>query len=404
MNAERILVRYRVATPMFGGGAQPADAELRLASFKGMLRWWWRAIAWARLGRDLAEIQRAEARLFGSAGGGQSRVTLRLERSTAGPAVDPDRVANRELGLGAGYLGYGALSVPGGGKADDAARRRRHYLAPFEFALELRARSLAAGERQLLVDALRAVGLFGGLGAKSRKGFGSLVLTELAGTHVPPWPPPPSLDALTDELAPFLRDASAATELPPYTAFSARTRIVVVAASGRASETALLDDLGRELVRYRSWGKGGWVLRDIPREANFADDHDLMKRPASQRREHPRRIVFGLPHLNGRGPEQVVKPAPTADGRALDRRASPLWIHLHTCGAVPVAVLTLMPAVFLPDGARATIDVGGPRVPIAADAVLWKPIEDFLTRMLTSRAHDPRGRKQAFGTAREVRP
>ena len=77
--ASEIEATYRVVTPMFCGGADPERrAELRLPSFKGVLRFWWRALAWTRLDGDLGRIRREEDALFGSAGGGRSRVLMRL--------------------------------------------------------------------------------------------------------------------------------------------------------------------------------------------------------------------------------------------------------------------------------------------------------------------------------------
>ncbi|TMQ04997.1 MAG: hypothetical protein E6J90_50200, partial [Deltaproteobacteria bacterium] len=146
-------------------------------------------------------------------------------------------------------------------------------------------------------------------------------------------------------------------------------------------------------MRYRSWGHNGKVL-GFDREEKFKDDHDLMKLPPEQRRAHPRRIVFGLPHNYSKKPGDQVGPG--EDG---DRRASPLLIHLHHCGTTPVAVLSFLPARFLSKGDEATIQVGsakagGRRIPIARDPALWKPIDDFLARVL-----DPR-RKDVFGAAR----
>ena len=44
-----IEATYRINTPMFIAGAeQDKEAELRLPSFKGALRFWWRALAYGR--------------------------------------------------------------------------------------------------------------------------------------------------------------------------------------------------------------------------------------------------------------------------------------------------------------------------------------------------------------------
>ena len=67
----------------------------------------------------------------------------------------------------------------------------------------------------------------------------------------------------------------------------------------------LLDHVGRELMRYRSWGHRGRVL-GAESEKEFQDDHDLMK--SRHRSKHPRRIAFGLPHNYGKRPEEQVGP------------------------------------------------------------------------------------------------
>ena len=78
MATTRIEATYRVTTPMFCGGANQREPELRLPSFKGVLRFWWRALAWSRLKGDLAAIKGEEDALLGSADEGQARVSMRL--------------------------------------------------------------------------------------------------------------------------------------------------------------------------------------------------------------------------------------------------------------------------------------------------------------------------------------
>ena len=55
LNVTKIDVTYKVVTPMFCGGADIEKAELRIASFKGVLRYWWRALAWVQYKGDLQQ-------------------------------------------------------------------------------------------------------------------------------------------------------------------------------------------------------------------------------------------------------------------------------------------------------------------------------------------------------------
>ena len=101
--------------------------------------------------------------------------------------------------------------------------------------------------------------------------------------------------------------------------------------------------------------------------------------------------AFGLPRRN-------VRPA------RFDRRASPLFIHIHECGDSPVAVLSFLPAQFLPEG-KSDISVGGRKVrqkpedKQKPEDELYSPIHEFLDRLL-----DPARRGEPFTDAVEVRP
>ncbi len=382
---------YRVVTPLFCGGADPSGpARLRLASFKGVLRYWWRALAPG----TLSDLERQENELFGSADTGQSRVALSLR------AVDPvtsvpvgSRLMDRGtvVGEGARYLGYGLMEAfASRTRGVEAGQLQRPCLpAPFELRLALRCRQVSEGQIATLTQALKCLGMLGGLGARSRRGYGSMALASLTRDGEPLWQAPSDLDSLGKELSGLLRQAP---ELPEHTAFSKSSRIVLLEGEAGQSALSLLDRMGREMVRYRSWGNNGRVLGNIDSEKNFAGDHDLMKLPPSQRDSHPERIVFGLPHNCGRTPDKQVEPAE----RGLDRRASPLFLHIHQLPAQPVAVVALLPARFLPEG-RDRISVGGQSVPMAAPDALYRPLHTFLSRLLG------KDRQESFRSAREVR-
>ena len=164
---------------------------------------------------------------------------------------------------------------------------------------------------------------------------------------------------------------------PKYTALSKGTRHVLVASDGK-KPLELLDLIGRELVRYRSWGHNGRILGGkVDSEKRFKDDHDLMQLSKAQRKGHPKRIAFGLPHNYGKPCNKQVGPHDSP----LDRRASPLFIHIHECADGPVAVLSFLPAEFLPKG-KSDISVGGKRVRQKPEDALYCPIHDFLDRLL----------------------
>ncbi len=379
---------------MFCGGAYPARAELRLPSFKGALRFWWRALAWTRLEGSLDEIQREEDDLFGSANGGQSRVSMRLA-SAPPETVDRDEIltvsaqgSRRVVGDGARYLGYGVMAAFG----TDAGKLTRSCLrAPFDFTVKMRCRASKSSQLDSLQRSLIALGVFGGMGAKSRKGYGSLAMQSLRVDGAETWQPPQTLDALQSAIADLL-PVSSFNRKADYTALTSESRHILAASDSMDQPLHLLDLIGREMVRYRSWGHNGKILDGQPSERNFEDDHDLMKMARRERKTHPRRIAFGLPHNYGSSPDKHVGPR----DRAFDRRASPLFIHVHQCAQTPVAVLSLLPARFLPSG-RSNISVGGSRVRQEPESELYQPIHDFLDRLL-----DPSRRAEPFDRVEEV--
>ena len=394
-----IEVTYRVVTPLFCAGADSTHSEIRLPSFKGVLRFWWRALAWSRCRADLEAIRRQEDALFGSAGGGQSCVSMRLELPTNPPIVckgevlTVSRTGRDVVGEGARYLGYGVMeafaSKKRGTKNGQLTRACRR--APFDFTVLMRCRDLNDTDLRSLKDALVALGTLGGMGAKSRKGYGSLSIQSLRVSGVNQWSRPQSLNDLRNAIKIFRPDDSTES-LPEFTALSGNTRHVLLS-SDKNEPVELLDLVGRELVRFRSWGRNGKILGgSVESERKFTDDHDLMKNRSHS--AYPRRIAFGLPH--NYGPSKTMQVGPY-NNKDLDRRASPLFIHIHECGSTPVAVLSFLPARFLPKD-KSDISVGGSPVSQRPEEELYCPIHEFLDRLL-----DSGKRKEKFVDALEVR-
>lgn len=397
-----IEATYRVVTPLFCAGADQQRAEIRLPSFKGVLRFWWRALAWSRLNGNLKKIQQEENMLFGSADGGQSRVSMHLALVSDSQMVSKDTVLTvsetngRVVGEGARYLGYGIMEAFDGKKTRAGRLTRACLREPIDFTVHIRLRKRGLSTKEYkqylasLEKALIVSGTLGGMGAKSRKGYGSLAIRSLRINGEEQWSLPKSKNDLCNVIEAF-RSNIHTKALPEFTALSTNARHVLLSSYNR-EPLELLDLIGRELVRYRSWGHHGKVLGHRS-ERNFRNDHDLMKIPYWERKRHPSRIAFGLPHNYGRGKTNQVEPS----GRNLDRRASPLFIHIDECGGSAVAVLSFLPGRFLPKG-NSGISVGGRPVSQVPEEQLYKPIHQFLNRLL-----DTKKRKEAFTEVMEVR-
>ena len=128
----------------------------------------------------------------------------------------------------------------------------------------------------------------------------------------------------------------------PLTAFAQESRIWI------ADEEAgfglnMLDRLGRAMLNYRAMGRkgdasvGGQVI-----QRQFGEDHDWFRKRCNDV-DIPYRSAFGLPHMYDSQRGEGV----TVAGDQSDRRASPLFFHVHEVGREAVGITILMPTAFL---------------------------------------------------------
>ena len=171
----------------------------------------------------------------------------------------------------------------------------------------------------------------------------------------------------------------------PLTAFHGGARVAVLPGNIGEGPLELLCRLGREMVRYRSWGRGGRIFEGAERaERNFRQDYALVKRSLGGRRISvaPERIGFGLPmqhYLSSMRDGCEVRP------QRHERRASGLMIHVHQGGLRGRAalVVSLLPGQFLPEDEKLSICaslVGW------QTADVWKAPADFLERLVDPEA------------------
>ena len=348
-------LHYRIVTPMFlGGENQQADAtQFRNASFKGALRFWWRALNWARCLQAepqpmaaLKELHQREGELFGLASDGknsrQSQVQIHSEFQ--GAALKQPGMALQAVGY---LLGQGLFHFRDG--------VTRPYLEGGNLTIHLNFKpSMAEADIQSVEQAAIALGLFGGLGSRARKGLGSLALHKLErqGQPVREFDTVESIAAFIHAL-----DFSAPADAP-LSAFTRATRIDVSATAGKALDA--LTAICNELQMYRSFGKNGQVTlyengrkKDVSAHPKFRPDHDNVKAAAQGVRlqQLPQRAVFGLPHNYFFSSTKAKLDITTEDE---GRRASPLLVHIHPLkDGKFVAIQTLLPGIFLPDGMKA---------------------------------------------------
>lgn len=285
-----LTATYRIVTPMFLGGADPtSQAELRVPSIKGALRFWWRALMWGKV-NSVEELRRRESELFGSTKPqiGQSRVLIFAEQ----PLVEANTEERKwSPSSWKSYTGYGLRD-----------KKERRFLSPGKtFTIHFVFRRCSDEQRSQVLSAAKLLGLAGGLGGRSRRGWGSVTLTELKGAD---WICPDTPEQWQQSMSALIKPGS---NLPPYTAFSPQSQWNCgPAKNDAASAHAWIGE------RYQMHVKATY--------------------PKASRSQ------FGLPRLfKGDTPPRR------------DRRASPLMLHVHQCSngkALPVALW--LPATFLP--------------------------------------------------------
>src|SRR4051812_28336463 len=366
MRRETFQIEF--VTPGFLAGSD-GGAEWRAASIRGQLRWWFRAVAGGAWPGDLDRVRGQEERLFGSTER-KSFLNIRTFGSPAATAQSfgkgmsaeeiarlwreesPETIQRLKL-LRDGkevfskpvqYLAFGPVSMEG----------TRRYFSPESCGqLEiLWGRGEVDGEtRRLFEKAFWAWLNLGGIGAKSRKGFGSLRCKELPGVS------PATAKDFEQQARELWSLGATFGKTAAWTHFSSRARIYVAARPAGSWEEAL-EWLGAWLIAFRrryGYPKDSRVFDGAPIASR--DYEWAAPRGGKPRAGMPDRAGFGLPlpfKKQERG-ETVTwgAPAGSADEEREKeqdaRRASPLLLHVSRFGRDFVPVLTYLPAELLPE-------------------------------------------------------
>jgi CRISPR-associated protein Cmr1 len=372
---KKIEASFTIVTPMFIGDAKQEAHDVRPSSLKGALRFWWRALNWAPIRANAANdaaallaLHREEARLFGIAAGadsgGQGLFLLLIKQNVQAANHGFQGMTAAQLYL----LGQGLGTFKGGNQTTRSA------LVSGEFTASLLFRPGSAdADIASVAKALFAFGLLGGLGSRARHGMGSVSLTQWQGAGLEV---PSDVAAYRQTIKGLLPEQP--TALPPFTAFSSKARLDISASA--TDPLKLLTVVGGEMQMYRSYGQKGEVAGH-PAEQNFAPDHDLVLQATQGKQidRAPVRSVFGLPHnyfFSSTKSKADINYAPAGKDA---RRASPLMLHIHRLpDGSCLAVHTLLPATFLPAGARVTVKSKvRSQVSVTPD---WDVLHTFLNR------------------------
>ncbi len=195
-----ITLQLKLITPMFGGGHTAREIDeaqpIRAAAIRGHLRFWWRATAGAQYSTS-EKLYKAESELWGSsadidkggnASGGQGKVSVSVV--TTNFATEPCATYEQnEKGEFNSLPNFGKLPgyalFPFKGKAEKKriVEPPSKMSSPFEFKLILRYDpELEPSSIEILHNTLHYWIAFGGIGARTRRGCGSLACNDFIST------------------------------------------------------------------------------------------------------------------------------------------------------------------------------------------------------------------------------
>lgn len=367
-----LIRRYELITPLFGGGTEANLVDktnpIRGTAVRGHLRFWWRATRGLKYAGDLRSLKAEEDSIWGSTSGG-SKITIAVVESNAGkPYVVPEK-ASLKVGDPRSPLGYVAFPLnQHGEKVYEGVTFTLRIDLPKEYRPELKA-------------ALWAWETFGGLGARTRRGFGALHCTyvELSIDNkkykTENWEWSYSCQNTADEIVADIEKFTTArdtdNDVPGLSRIASHTHCTPAKNDSHTAWRVLIDSLkhfrqkNRRMKNVngqpRPFGRSYWpepdAIRDLTGQSLKSRGHDrpvygppIYKFP---------RAAFGLPIVFEFKDDDDVNPSnPDADPRKTElkpadyeRRASRLILRPLRCSDGRfVGLATILQGEIVPSG------------------------------------------------------
>jgi CRISPR-associated protein Cmr1 len=370
---KRLRVTLETVTPLFLGGADPqrGSPELRAASFRGVLRFWWRAL-WGGIhpNQPLTKLSKHESQVFGDTEQASS-IIIRLSN----PPQNTESWQFRQK-PGVDYLFFSLQ-----GRRNEPDRRGFSPGQQFKLTLQTRLGLDKDQEDKAFLQACAAFWLmvtFGSLGARSRRGAGNLRVVDVEG-----WPQElPSLKTTANSAEGFVLETQSKLKKlyevlhkafnwplpengkpqPPFDVLHPRYGQIFVYEKTWKTWQAALDQLGENYKKYRNKSPDRKQVGDVIRGR-------------SEKPETVNRAAFGFPivyYYRGYGFGGML------EGEDGQRRASPLIFHVTRLkNGEYLLSFVFFDAPLLPDGVKLKLN------PRQGDAVFVdppnkNPILDFL--------------------------
>ena len=309
---QEVTFTLRTLTPLFLAGADQTTAELRAPTFRGLMRYWYRALVGGIVGaneRALQEVMAEESAIFGATDTG-SAITVRVSEASKRAQRYQKESYSRASTSGKDYLLW-SMAESGRGRPDRYKPDRFFFPQNTTFQVSLSSRENDETKLRQAVTALWLLTHLGGIGSRSRRCAGS-VAAQVNGENVaaPPFTIPHNVAGLQKQLHEGITYARQSTL--QYMLNRLATPITHASFDALAQQTCNV-----WILRDK---KEAWTTPDMAMRALGASLQSYRSQFTLQDRE-----VFGLPL-----------------GKNASRRASPLLIRVTEVqegGYAGVAVL-----------------------------------------------------------------
>lgn len=361
---------YKLITPLFGGGEETQKPDtvttVRATEVRGHLRFWWRATRGGMFGGDLAKMKEAEEKIWGSAAQkgkpGPSKVKINVKELNSGKIDRPFEVVANRNGMpqvrakrDSKAHPYGAFPLqPNQNDGLSIGMETASVQNDVSFILEISYKK--ENEIQEDIDAaLWAWETFGGIGGRTRRGFGALQCTKIDETPVDP----PNYESIEDIILKGLGKHVVKNGVwyPGVPYLSLDDGNYKLTENKTDSPKALKDllDAFKEFRQSRREGDN----RNAPGRSYWPEPENIRNYKSQRLPKHQPlenqipnkfpRAKFGLPiifhfkDVNRRNPNATnYDPSDTSlEGAEYERLASPLILRPLACanGAVGLAVI-----------------------------------------------------------------
>jgi len=363
---------YKLITPLFGGGVNPGETDpvnlIRGTEIRGQLRFWWRACRGGQFDSDLAKMKKAEDELWGAAYKKgeetplqEQTVQIAIEKLNPGSSIelfDKRGKPVRELDVPT----YAAFPLQPSDANKQAGNPPKAVQKDVTFKLII---SFPKAQKMEVESALWAWETFGGIGGRTRRGFGALHLLKVNGLNNSDVPSSRDVrDWIEKKLNTYVTSSKFPENLPHL---STNSQFKVT--KDLRDTLSVWHYLIKRLYGFRQDGR--------PERSNWPEARAIKqgayKRDTNQNsfiNKFPR-AAFGLPIIfHFVGPKRSVPEDTTLQGDKIERLASPLILRPLLCKderAVGLALLLEGPPI--PPGGLRLIEKGSNKEH-AVDAIL----------------------------------